>query len=172
MTEVSKKKSSKGKVTKIVHESTKEIKMDRALIDNFIALQRVMLNLSTKFDNLSAQIGKLLDIFEISAKSLARRDFEPDRENRDIKLVIEKLNNLSQQSGLIGKGLALIHEANSERRNYREEKPIGIKTTPIQAPAKINPQIQPQKNGAQNYQRSITPGMGEPSEIKTKKTPE
>ena len=176
MVEVSKKKAikkrgAKEKVTKIVHESTREIKMDKALIDNFIALQRVMLNVSIKFDNLSAQIGKLLDIFEISAKSLARKDFAPDRENKDIRIVIEKLNNLSQQSGLIGKGLALIHEANSERRDYREEKPSVIKTALAQSPIRINPQVQPQRNGTQNYQRSTIHEVSEPSETKTKETP-
>ena len=107
-----------NKVTKIVHESTKEIKVDRALVDNFIALQKVMVNLSTKFDNLSLQISKLLELFEISAKSLARKDIESSQSNSsaiETKKVLDKLDNLTQQAGLIGKGLALIHEINSER---------------------------------------------------------
>ena len=113
---VSSKNNSKGKITKIIHESTKEIKIERALLENFIALPKVMVNLSGKFDNLSNQISKLLELFEISAKSLAKRDFESvGAQNADTKKIVEKLDNLTQQAGLIGRGLALIHEANSEK---------------------------------------------------------
>src|SRR3989344_1405197 len=113
---VSRKSNSKGKVTKIIHESTKEIKIERALVENFIALQKVMVNLSGKFDNLSGQISKLLELFEISAKSLAKRDFEDlGKENIATKRIMEKLDSLTQQAGLIGRGLALIHETGSER---------------------------------------------------------
>ena len=119
--EVSKKTENKGKVTKIIHESTKEIKIEGALIENFIALQKVMVNLSAKFDGLSGQISKLLELFEISARSLARKDFESGSD-KDIKKVMEKIDNLTQQAGLIGRGLALIHEANSEK--YYPERQI------------------------------------------------
>ncbi|MBS3086781.1 hypothetical protein J4422_03710 [Candidatus Pacearchaeota archaeon] len=115
---VSRKSNTKtgGKVTKIIHESTKEIKIERALVENFIALQKVMVNLSGKFDNLSGQISKLLELFEISAKSLAKRDFEDlGKENIATKRIMEKLDSLTQQAGLIGRGLALIHETGSER---------------------------------------------------------
>src|SRR3989344_8898113 len=118
---ISKTRGSKGKVTRVIHESTREIKIDRALVENFIALQKVMVNLSAKFDNLSGQISKLLELFEISARSLARKDFESGSD-KDIKKVMEKIDNLTQQAGLIGRGLALIHEANSEK--YYPERQI------------------------------------------------
>ncbi|MEX0920323.1 MAG: hypothetical protein WDZ69_01940 [Candidatus Pacearchaeota archaeon] len=98
---------------KISHEKEKET--DKALTDNFIALQKVMVNLSSKFDGLSTQISKLLELFEISAKSLAQKDFEKNKENKDSKEILEKLDNISQQAGLIGKGLVLIHEASGGR---------------------------------------------------------
>ena len=44
-----------------------------ALIDNFINLQKVMANLSVKFDELSLNISRLLQLFEISAKTFAER---------------------------------------------------------------------------------------------------
>ena len=132
-------------------KKSNEIKVSKALTDNFIALQKVMVNLSTKFDNLSNQISKLLELFEISAKSLARKDFEGDKENKDIKAVLEKLDNVSQQAGLIGKGLALIHEVGSEKEQ------------PIMSPQR-QPPIPARKpvSGMPGYQRSIASRDSEP----------
>ncbi len=101
------------KSTEVVYHSTKEIKVERALIENFIGLQKVMVNLSTKFDSLSGQISRLLDLFEISAKTLAKKELSSFGD-LEAKKILEKLENLSQQSGLIGKGLALIHEVRTE----------------------------------------------------------
>ena len=129
-----------NKVTKIIHESTKEIKIERALVENFIALQKVMVNLSGKFDDLSGQISKLLELFEISAKSLAKRDFEDlDKENIATKRIMEKLDNLTQQAGLIGRGLALIHEANSEKDMPQRSMPMNVPARPIGQMTPIKP---------------------------------
>jgi len=159
------KSSLKGKRrTKTTTSSSKkrsERKIDKALTDNFIALQKIMVNLSTKFDNLSNQISKLLELFEISAKSLARKDFEGDRENKDIKTVLEKLDNISQQAGLIGKGLALIHETNYEKEQpimpTQKERPIPIRPLPSRKPAQ----------GMEGYQRSLA---SRDSELRTPKS--
>jgi len=126
------KSSSKRKNRKSSSSSEKRYgaKIDMALIDNFITLQKIMVNFSEKFDALSNQISKLLELFEISAKSLAKKDLETDRDNKDIKRILGKLDSLSQQAGLIGKGLAIIHEAGSE------------KTTPIPPPQQ-KPQTPP-----------------------------
>ena len=158
----SKAKSSlkRKKKTKTATSSSKkriEIKIDKALTDNFIALQKIMVNLSTKFDNLSNQISKLLELFEISAKSLARTDFEGDKENKNIKTVLEKLDHISQQAGLIGKGLALIHETSSEKEQpimptQRKETVIPTRPTPTRKPTP----------GMRGYQRSIASKDSEP----------
>ena len=55
--------------------SSKEIKVEKILIENFVSLQKVMTNLSFKFDNLTNQISKLLELFEIYAKDLAKTEF-------------------------------------------------------------------------------------------------
>jgi hypothetical protein len=115
----------KGKTTKIIHQSTKEIRVEKTLIENFVALQKVMVNLSSKFDHLSNQISKLLEVFEISAKSLANKDFEMERGARDDRRILDKIDGLSQQAGLIGKGLALIHESRGEDfEDFEEEPPM------------------------------------------------
>ncbi len=167
-----KKKVSKAKTT---HKKKKKVKkttsspkkrsrtnIDKALTDNFIALQKIMVNVSIKFDNLSNQIAKLLELFEISAKSLARKDFEEDRENKDMKKVLEKLDNVSQHAGLIGKGLALIHEISSEKGQsiMPTQRPMpSIPPKPIsQRPIPPRKPIQ----GMQGYQKSIASRDSEP----------
>jgi hypothetical protein len=96
--------------TKIVHVKT--IGVERILVENFVSLQKVMTNLSLKFDNLASQISKLLELFEISAKSLAHKDFGLEKESKDNKEVIVKLDSLLGQNKIIAKGLTLMHEAN------------------------------------------------------------
>jgi len=85
---------------------------ENILIENFVALQRVMTNLSLKFDNLTSQISKLLELFEISAKSLAEKHsgLERGEKNEDM---VEKLDNLLEQNKVIARGLTLLHGSNS-----------------------------------------------------------
>ena len=134
-----------GKVTKVIHESTKEIKVERALVDNFIALQKVMVNMSLKFDNLSTQISKLLELFDISAKALAKKEFETEKESNDTHKIMQRLDNIAQQAGLIGKGLALIHEVNTEKEIppiEHEKMHPSITTSPKPSPKPL-PSVQP-----------------------------
>lgn len=137
-----KKKTTRKKrgSTKIKYESVKEIKLDKVLTDNFVALQKVMVNLSKKFDDLSGEISKLLNLFEISAKSLAKREMESEGESKDTKIILEKLDTLSKHAGLIGRGLALIHEQGKgrEEKSPEMQKPS---PAPIQRPMMPSPQI-------------------------------
>ena len=80
--------------------------VEKILIENFVALQRVMTNLSVKFDDLTRQLTKLLELFEISAKTIAEKKNFNDRETAD------KLNNLMEQNKTLAKGITLLHEAN------------------------------------------------------------
>jgi uncharacterized phage infection (PIP) family protein YhgE len=153
---VKKTASKKGKTTKVKYHSTKEIRVEKALIDNFIGLQKVMVNLSSKFDNLANQMSKLLELFEISAKALATKDFGIEKEGKESKKMIEKLDNISQQAGLIGKGLALIHEAGQDLSPQLERKvpPTKIRRTP-QVPRSPPGRIQE----GEGFQRSINPRL-------------
>src|SRR3990172_11704414 len=128
---IKKKRRGSTKSTEVVYHSTKEIKVERALIENFIGLQKVMVNLSGKFDSLASQISKLLELFEISAKALVRKELSPSGE-ADSNKIMEKLDNLSQQAGLIGKGLALIHEVGTE--NEKQIIPLNLQKNNSQRP--------------------------------------
>ena len=109
--------------TKIVQVKTMGV--EKMLIDNFVSLQKVITNLYLRFDNLASQISKLLELFEISAKSLAHNDFDLEKENKNSKEVITKLDSLLGQNKIIAKGLTLMHEANFPQPN-KPQKPKNL----------------------------------------------
>ena len=126
------------------YSSTGRTDINDVLVENFISLQNVMTNLTLKFDGLSSQIAKLLELFEVSAKSLAEKDFESDKGNENSKEIIEKLDNLITQNKTIARGLTLMHEGDSERK--------------LQPPRPRPLQFQGQRPsaGVNEYQKSIS----------------
>ncbi|MDO8623282.1 MAG: hypothetical protein Q7R52_03470 [archaeon] len=103
--------------------SGEEQKLERMLIENSVSLQKVMTNLVIKIDDLSSQMSKLLQLFEISAKALAEKDFDK-LETGDNKQMLEKLDRLLEQNKVIAKGLTLMHENNSVNNNLPQRPPI------------------------------------------------
>ena len=102
-------KSSKKK-----SKTSSETKINQALIENFVALQKVMTNLSLKFDNLTEQISKLLNLFEISAKTLAEKEFDAEKGKKDDKKIAEKLDGLLEQNKILARGITLLHGVREE----------------------------------------------------------
>ncbi len=109
-----KKKSKPRTVIKTVLPKKIEVSLEnnveKILVENFVSLQKVMTNLSLKFDNLAGQISKLLELFELSAKSLAEKDFELDRSNKDNRKIMEKIEGILDQNRTIARGLTLMNE--------------------------------------------------------------
>ena len=105
-----------------------------------------MTNLSSKFDGLSSQISKLLELFEISAKSLAEKNFDSETENKGDKEIIDKLDSLINQNKIIARGLTLLHETTPQKK--------------IQSPPPVSEisKFPEQKSSAEmnKYQRSIS----------------
>ena len=124
------------KIQKIIVKQAvpKEPRVDKILLENFVSLQRVMTNLSLKFDNLTTQISKLLELFEISAKAMAEKDFDLEKDNKD---VIEKLDNLADQNKTIARGISLMHERLPQEDFGPPQQP-----TSIPLPQKMMPPIQ------------------------------
>lgn len=90
--------------------SNREIQL--ALIENFVNLQKVLTNLTVKFEGLSQNINNLLQLFEISAKSFIRKyeggtTIQDSGEDKDL---IKKLDVLLDQNKTIARGLTLIEE--------------------------------------------------------------
>ena len=77
------------------------------LIDNFVALQRVLADVSVKLATLSEQISSLLKLFEASAKSFKEKK---EREKIETRGITDKLNELVEQNKTIAKGLSFVEE--------------------------------------------------------------
>lgn len=110
-------------------DSTKEDKNIEALVDNFVSFQKVMTNLTEKFDNLSGQISQLLGLFESSAKVLAEKDYDKEKEEKTSKEelkkkkeIIDKLDKVLEQNKTIAKGLTLMHDKVEDHEEMLNEK--------------------------------------------------
>ncbi len=83
---------------------------EELLIENFVGLQRAMVNLSVKFEGLADNMSKLLEVFELSARDqLGKSTKEEDKE------LLNKINSLLDQNKTIAKGLVLIEEKVRDR---------------------------------------------------------
>ena len=92
--------------------------LEEALISNFINLQRVLTNLSLKFDELSTNMSKMLQLFEISAKSFAEKYSGEEPKSGDVDTeLLKKLDSLLDQNKTISKGIMLMEEKIRDRNN-------------------------------------------------------
>lgn len=122
------KKTSKKKTSKRTKTNTSKsanTQLEKVLIENFVSLQKVLTNMSIKFDNLSTQISKLLELFEISAKALAEKDESEKEKDRDTKEIKDQVKNISEQNKIIARGVSLLHEKEdeSENQNIQQNNP-------------------------------------------------
>ena len=92
-------------------KSLSKSEIEKTLIDNFINLQRVLTNLALKFDELSTNIEKLLQLFEISAKNFAEKYSEKSVTGKEIdREFLNKLDSLLDQNKTISKGIMMMEE--------------------------------------------------------------
>ena len=98
--------------------------LEQTLIDNFINLQKVLTNLVIKFDELSTNISKMLQLFEISAKSFAEKySGESSMNQTEVdKEFLKKLDSLLEQNKVISKGIMLMEEKVRERVNPQSQQ--------------------------------------------------
>ncbi len=105
------KKSSTGKAEKPARKKVEQL--NKILVENFVSLQKVMTEVAGKFDRLSDNIAKLLNLFEISARTFMEKQAPADLEKD--KEFLDKLNALLEQNKTIAKGLTLMEEKVRER---------------------------------------------------------
>ncbi|MDD5193135.1 MAG: hypothetical protein PHF67_00965 [Candidatus Nanoarchaeia archaeon] len=93
--------------------------LQKMLIENFISLQKVLTNLSVKFDELSSNMSKLLQLFEISAKSFAEKYSSGDitKQSPADQEFLKKLDSLLDQNKTISKAILLMEEKIRNRSN-------------------------------------------------------
>ena len=141
---VRKKRASKKKTTiKKVSKKLSSSPTNQALTQNMISLQKVLLHVSEKLNDLTVQTSKLLELFEISAKTLATKEIEKGKGNEETKKILEKIENLSEQNKIIARGLTLLHEPNEnpQRQQFQPQR------LPQPSMRQANPQT---------YQKSIS----------------
>lgn len=168
-----------GKKSKKKSTAVKGTSVEKALIKNFISLQKAITNLAVKFEHLSDRMSKLLDIFEVSAKALAEKDFDFEKSNEDIS---DKLDELIDQNRTIARGLTLMHETSGmghhEQRppvHLEPPKPIASKRSlfPLAKKQRKMPMMQQRpatrEAGPAGYQASITTGQPQKTQAKPKK---
>jgi hypothetical protein len=155
---VKKNLKSKKKVKKISTPKIKNTsKVDAKLIQNFVVMQKVLVNLSVKFDHLSNQISQLLNVFEISAKAITQKEFNP-ASTKDTQEIQKKIDSLLDQNKLIARGLTLMHNqpapAQPPRPPQMQRPMIQQQRPPMQRPP-MQPQMQKQTPPPQSQEKEI-----------------
>lgn len=128
--------------------------LQKILVENSISLQHVLVDLSTRLDNLSQQISKLLELFEESAKTMIEKDIklgEGDG-NKDIS---DKLDKLLEQNKILARGLTLLHETSSTPQDGYQPQQQQQMQQPPQFPQQ---NIRDSGVNVNRYQRSISSG--------------
>ncbi|MEK6871882.1 MAG: hypothetical protein AABX16_03180 [Nanoarchaeota archaeon] len=92
-----------------IKKSIKKEDVNQLLVENFVQLQKVLTNLSIKFDELSSNINRLLQLFELSAKSFADNNLAGKSGSIDNEF-LKKLDALLDQNKVISKGIMLMEE--------------------------------------------------------------
>jgi len=149
-------KTPKILVTKKVSVNPQKVKkenIEKILVENFVSLQKVMVNLSVKMDNLANQVSQLLNLFEISARSLA--DKGANLGGGYEKRILEKIDNIVDQNKTMARGISLLHEPETSHQNFvpSQSMPSQVRQAPqgqMQPPAKTT------KTNMEGYQQSIS----------------
>ena len=92
---------------------------EKLLVENFVSLQKVMANLTSKFDELTGQISELLKLFEDSARVIVKNEMAQKKEDKGEKQMLETMLSILDQNKIIAKGLTLMYET----MTGTEEKP-------------------------------------------------
>ena len=139
---------------KTITKNSSELQVEKVLVENFVALQKVLTNLAVKFDNLSDQISKLLQLFEISAKALAEKEYDLEKGNKDNDKIIKKIDNLFEQNKIIARGLTLLHEGGESEKIQEHEmrQPAPFSNPMPLEQSEQTPGTMPQTIDASQYQ--------------------
>lgn len=88
-------------------ELEKDTDVNKLLLENFVELQKIFSNLAIKFDDLSDNISRLLQLFELSAKSFADKPIKTPGVDEEF---LKKLDSLLDQNKTISKAIMMMEE--------------------------------------------------------------
>ena len=97
-----------AKKENIIKESSNSI--EKVMLENFVEIQKVMVDLSVKLGDLSSKISRLLDLFENTARSMSAKGM--GEENRE---VMKKMDSIIEQNKTIAKGVSMMYEDTEEQ---------------------------------------------------------
>tara|TARA_Y100000310_G_scaffold326469_1_gene391406 strand:+ start:149 stop:520 length:372 start_codon:yes stop_codon:yes gene_type:complete len=92
---------------KDVKKTKSTTNIDKELLENFVSLQHVLTNLAVKFEDLSGNISRLLQLFELSAKSFADKPINSPGVDQEF---LKKLDSLLDQNKTISKGIMMMED--------------------------------------------------------------
>jgi len=107
--------------------------MEKVMLENFVEIQKVMVDLSVKLGNLTSKISTLLDLFENTARNMSKKDFEGDNQE-----ITKKIDSILEQNKTIAKGVSMMYE-----NSPTGEQPKPVQRTyqpPAQKPQNFSPQ--------------------------------
>ncbi len=93
----------------------------KLLIENSIALQKVLTNITLSMDDLSKDVKKMVDLFTDANKAFeqGKRPVMDKMEKTEMKILQDKLNSLIEQNKVMANGIILLE-------GYLREKSGGI----------------------------------------------
>jgi len=103
-------KKSVRKKSSYMRKSPRQRETEKLLVENFVSLQKVMVNLSGRLDKLTREISELLKLFEDSAKVIVKNEIEKKKEDRGDQQLLDTLVSILDQNKVIAKGLTLMYE--------------------------------------------------------------
>lgn len=110
----------RGKKTTKKSSSTTRDKALQLLIENNVALQKVLTTVSTDMRDLTKEMGNLLSIFKEAGKTFGEEKAVEDIRKDEEKALIPKLDELIDQNKTIAKGLILLESALKEREKPKD----------------------------------------------------
>jgi hypothetical protein len=143
---------------KIIQSSpVKASNVDRMLAENFISFQKVMIGLSGKFEDLTKKISQLLELFEVSAKTLAQKEFETPKGEK--KEILEKIDALLDQNKTLARGITMVYE--NLHSQGAVPMPLSFPRGPVPFQNPAMPQMK-KESSVEGYEKSLV--IKEPTE--------
>lgn len=90
-----------------IKKSDKNIEVNKVLLENFVELQKALTNLAIKFEDLSSNISRQLELFELAAKSFADKPINTPGVDQEF---LKKLDSLLDQNKTISKAITMMEE--------------------------------------------------------------
>lgn len=113
--------------------------VEKLLVENFVSLQKAITKMTEQFSSLSARFDNLLQLFEVSAKAMAHKDYGEEEKEEATKKMLEKIDQLSEQNKIIARGLTLLHNHPVEKEVSWENQERNFNRPPMGYKPSINP---------------------------------